>query len=367
MAQTCSRTWPQLVLLGMSVTCLLGLGCRAGPDGPEPGLAGIPTELAKVSHPDYTIAPPDVLLIDAVTLIPRPPYRIAPLDGLLIRATRPVEKEGKEDGGALIPGQPIDGLYRVEADGTVNLGFTYGSVQLRGLTIPEARTAIKAYLEKRVKGAFDVMVALAESRALQQIRGEHLVRQDGKVTLGTYGSVYVAGLTTSEAKDVIEQHLSRYLLDPEISLDVAGYNSKVYYVIFDQDGFGEQVIRLPITGNETVLDAIGELKGLPPGTDRRRIWVARPSPADHNCSQLLPVDWQAITKGGMTATNYQLLPGDRVYVSMDRWIAADSYLAKVFAPIERVLGITLLGSSVVHSIGTPLGFGTVVGGVGVVR
>ena len=30
--------------------------------------------------------------------------------------------------------------------------------------------------------------------------------------------------------------------------------------------------------------------------------------------QTLSVDWQAITQRGETATNYQILPGDRVYV-----------------------------------------------------
>src|SRR5207253_4279593 len=129
-----------LAFLACWVLCLVYTGCRTALPAPGRTPTDMPTELNKVAHPEYTLAPPDILLIDAVTLIPRPPYRIAPLDALLIRATRPVEKEGgKEDGGALIPGQPIDGIYRVEADGTVNLGFTYGSVQLRGLTIREAR------------------------------------------------------------------------------------------------------------------------------------------------------------------------------------------------------------------------------------
>ena len=57
------------------------------------------------------------------------------------------------------------------------------------------RKAITAHLKESYKVEFDLTVALAESRSLQQIRGEHLIRQDGKVTLGVYGSVFVAGLT----------------------------------------------------------------------------------------------------------------------------------------------------------------------------
>ena len=35
------------------------------------------------------------------------------------------------------------------------------------------------------------VVSLSQSRALQQIRGEHLVQPDGTVNLGTYGSVRI--------------------------------------------------------------------------------------------------------------------------------------------------------------------------------
>ncbi len=66
----------------------------------------------------------------------------------------------------------------------------------------------------------------------------------------------------------------------------------------------------------------------------------------HNgCNQILPVDWKAITMAGSTATNYQIFPGDRVYVSADCLITFDNYLSKVLAPVERVLGVTLLGTS----------------------
>ncbi len=347
-------------LLLFGCCCLLNAGCYTTPTSCRLGQSDTPTEKSMVIHPDYTIAPPDVLRVDAANLIPKPPYRIAPLDGLLIRVD--IVGAKPDEANQLQPGRPISGVYRVEADGTLDLGFDYGSVLLRGQTLPEAKKSIKAHLKQRFKVDFDVTVALAESRSLQLIRGDHLVRQDGKVNLGTYGLVTVAGLTTEQARRAIEEHLSAFLLDPEISLDIAGFNSKVYYVIYDMGLSGETVYRLPVTGNETVLDAISQIYGMPGGLSRKRIWVARPSPADHNSSQVLPVDWKAITMGGVTATNYQVLPGDRVFVALDPWIRADQVLSKVIAPFERIFGVTLLGNSVVHGISQPLG---VVGGTGV--
>ena len=210
--------------------------------------------------------------VDAANLIPLPPYKIAPLDGLLIRVTILDPKEGQKI-DELVKNQPINGLYRVEVSGEVNLGFDYLSVSLGGKTIPEATKIIETHLRTALQADFNVLVALVESRALQQIRGEHLVRQDGQVTLGIYGSVAVSGLTIKEAKLAIEKHLTEFLFEPAVSVDVIGYNSKVYYVIVDLGDAGKQVTRWPITGSETVLDALGQIKGLPAGTSSKRIWV----------------------------------------------------------------------------------------------
>jgi hypothetical protein len=64
----------------------------------------------------------------------------------------------------------------------------------------------------------------------------------------------------------------------------------------------------------------------------------------------MPVDWVAITTRGRTETNYQLLPGDRLYVKADCWAEFDTRLARVLAPFERVFGFTLLGSGTVFTI-----------------
>jgi polysaccharide export outer membrane protein len=311
-----------------------------GPGPGEPfanGGGDIPREITMVSHPPYTIAPPDFLTIDAVRLVPRPPYRLEPLEVLLIQAAKP------------LPGELISGPYVITPEGTINLGYSYGSVRVQGMTIDQAQIAIRKHLGL-VLTQPDVVVSLAQIRGMQQIRGTHLVRPDGTISLGSYGSVYVAGMTVGQARCVIEKYLGNYFVNPQLSLDVEAYNSKFFYVIFDGGGFGQQAIRLPVTGNETVLDAITQVGGLAPISSKKRIWVARPAPPGVGCDQVLPVDWQAITEGGSTATNYQLFPGDRVYVAANRLIAFDNYLSQVLAPVERIFGITLLGATTVQTL-----------------
>src|SRR5262249_10592287 len=153
---------------------------------------------------------------------------------------------------------------------------------------------------------------LSQGRAAQRISGPHLVQPDGAISLGTYGRVPVTGLTLTEAKAAIEAHLSNHLLGPEVSIDVQGFNSKIYYVVLDRGSAGQTVIRLPVTGNETVIDAIAQVYGLTVVSSQNRIWVSRPRP-EGGC-EVLPVNWRAVVEGGNPGTNYQLFPGDRVYV-----------------------------------------------------
>jgi polysaccharide export outer membrane protein len=304
-----------------------------------------PRELEKITHGEYIIEPPDELLLDAIRVIPLPPYRINALDQLYIQSNRS------------LPDEPIAGAYQVEPEGVVKLGPNYGTIYVADMTLDEAGKAIEEQLKKLIKDPATVTVSLAQSRALQQIRGPHLVKADGTVSLGLYGSVRVAGMTVPEARAAIEGHLSQYLLRPEVSVDVAGFNSKVYYVVTDGGGLGEQVARLPSTGNETVLDAVAQIGGLSGVSSKKRIWVSRPSPAGACVPQVLPVDWCAIVRGGMAATNYQLLPGDRVYIMADPLVTTDTVLGRIIAPMERLFGFVLLGNSVVTSIKNPNGAG----------
>lgn len=309
---------------------LLMTGCHFGgkahhmPPGPPPDM---PRELSKVVLPTYTIEPPDVLSIEAIHVVPRSPYALRTGDAVGVNAL------------GTLPDAPINGVFPIQPGGIINLGVPYGAVQVTGKTAEEAQVEIQQILAQHVKEP-SVSVSLVEMAGKQQIAGEHLVGPDGNVTLGSYGSVNVVGMSLSQAKGAIEAHLSRYLEDPEVAVDVFAYNSKVYYVITEGAGLGDGVTRFPVTGNETVLDAIANINGLTE-VSSKKIWIARPVP-ESDQMQMLAVDWKGVTAGGTARTNYQILPGDRVFVAEDRHVAMDTKLGKLFAPWERMMGFTLL-------------------------
>jgi polysaccharide export outer membrane protein len=199
-----------------------------------------------------------------------------------------------------------------------------------------------------------VVVEVLEALPGRPITGERLVRPDGTITLGFYGEVYVAGLTIREAKEKIVLHLRKYLTDeilgliePEdgqwrtippgdsdrVFIDVVAYNSKYYYVQGDVGTPG----RLPITGNETVLDAINAAGGLIPTSSPQNIHLVRPAPPGACCEQILPVNLAAIVNKGDPTTNYQLMPGDRLVVYRDPIVRTTLFIDRLAAPFLTVI------------------------------
>jgi polysaccharide biosynthesis/export protein len=226
-----------------------------------------------------------------------------------------------------------------------------------------------------------VLVEVLEALPGRPISGERLVRPDGKISLGFYGEVYVAGLTISEAKEKVIYHLRKYLSDeglgllemeegtdgisqPKVDkdgkpllikdfkdcdrvfLDVTAYNSKNYYVLGDVAAPG----RLPVTGNETVLDAIEFAGGLLPTAASQNIRLVRPAPPGACCEQILPVNLAAIMSGGDSTTNYQLMPGDRVVVYRDPIVRTTIFIDRLAAPFQTVLNTILQYSFTARSL-----------------
>ncbi|MGE0374283.1 MAG: polysaccharide biosynthesis/export family protein, partial [Planctomycetaceae bacterium] len=266
----------------------------------------IPRELSKVSFPTYRVEPPDILLIESGLITRGEHEKLKRGEEVIVQVENGVPLEVDPDIPPLqmdaemplqVAFRVVNGPYTIDPDGTIDLGPIYGKVQVADLTLPEARMAVEAHLRRSVEeggvGLLNPRVALRLSavQGKQPISGEHLIRPDGTVSLGVHGEIYVAGMTLDDVKYQVEEILrSEGERDPQVSVDVLAYNSKVYYIIMEGGGYGEEVIRLAWTGNETVLDAIAQVQGLSQ-VSSKRIWIARPAPAGTNCGQILDVHW----------------------------------------------------------------------------
>ncbi len=144
----------------------------------------------------------------------------------------------------------------------------------------------------------------------QPVTGEHLVRPDGTLSLGEYGTLEVAGQLVAEIQKSVKRQLAARLpnaVDLDVDVSVVAHNSQSCFVIVDGGESGSNIHQMALTGNETVASALLDSEGTAKLALAGRVWVARRS-------KVLDVDWKAITQDGERATNYQLEAGDRIYV-----------------------------------------------------
>ena len=92
-------------------------------------------------------------------------------------------------------------------------------------------------------------------------------------------------------------------------------------------------------GKRTVVGIMPAQFDFPISTTRYDLWI--------------PIDWNAIVQCGKTSTNYQILPGDRIYMKAQPLITFTTVLERVIAPAERAFGVTLLGQETIRSFERP--------------
>lgn len=159
-----------------------------------------------------------------------------------------------------------------------------------------------------------LLVQPADLDAPVRLPPDQTILPDGTIDLGKYGRPVVAGHTVPEVEGLVQAIVkARSEKDKEqpvlINVRLVGRASKVYYVIGEVNAPGA----FPINGRETVLDAVIAAGNLTRKASQENIILSRPTAPD-GCRVVYPVCWQQIVQDGDTTTNYQIMPGDRIYV-----------------------------------------------------
>ena len=168
----------------------------------------------------------------------------------------------------------------------------------------------------------------------QEVSGQYTINKEGKIQYEFAGDVVLAGLTKEQAVDILAKKLSAYIIKPEISIKIIGYNSKIVYVIGEVARPG----RIPMHGDTiTVRDALLEA-GLPiigtSATDSASIFT----PAASGKVIRKKVNVEALLYKGDLRENYVLHPGDCLYVPATFLAKAMRYINPVTQPISAVAG-----------------------------
>jgi protein involved in polysaccharide export with SLBB domain len=158
-----------------------------------------------------------------------------------------------------------------------------------------------------------VLVQPAEVDSPVRLPGDQAVMPDGTISLGRYGPLGVAGLTLPQIEGEVRSRIEAQAPGKEIgaiTVRVVSRTSKVFYVLGEVNAPGA----FPLNGRETALDGLVAAGGLTDRASRRKIILSRPS-RPGGCRVVLPVCYNEIVQLGDTSTNYQLAPGDQIYVA----------------------------------------------------
>ena len=126
---------------------------------------------------------------------------------------------------------------------------------------------------------------------------------------------------------------------------MTAFNSKHYYVLGDVAQPG----KLPITGNETVLEALQYAGGFVHTADPKNVRLVRPG-RDGKPGKVYPVDLEAIQERGETATNYQMFPGDRLIVGRDEVVKKTAQISRTSTAIKDVIQSVLQEAFMVRAV-----------------
>ena len=192
-----------------------------------------------------------------------------------------------------------------------------------------AAPAAPTELERRplpayVLGPGDVvLVQPADHASPLRLPADQPVMPDGTIDLGAAGKLAVGGKTIPEAEALAAAAVAarpdgpvavaaggpRAAGPPAVTVRVVSRASQVFYVLGEVNAPGA----FPLQGRETVLDAVLAAGGLTPRASEGGVILSRPTrPGEPRA--VFPVRYAEIVQLGDTATNYQIAPGDRVYV-----------------------------------------------------
>lgn len=193
--------------------------------------------------------------------------------------------------------------------------------------IPEAIASLSHY----TIGKTDVLEITVMRHP--EVSGQFIVNNEGDIQYEFVGDLKVDGLTKDEARKLLSEKLSAYIIDPEITVKIVGYNSKIIYVVGEVGRPG----KIYMQGDTmTVHEALVEA-GLPllsAKTNAGRVIT----PSNAGTPFIRKVNVEKLLYHGDLRENLVMQPGDTLYVPPTFLAKTMRIIQPVAAPIGTAAG-----------------------------
>ena len=135
----------------------------------------------------------------------------------------------------------------------------------------------------------------------------YLVRPDGKVSFPMVGTIDTTGKTVGQFTQELENRLSEYLVNPDVSVNIVQWGTTRVFVLGEVNKPG----LYELTKSHRVIDAIGMANGFTKDAAKKKVYLVRDG-KEANTTKLNVNNF--LTKGDMTQ-NVVLKEGDCLYLT----------------------------------------------------
>ena len=164
-----------------------------------------------------------------------------------------------------------------------------------------------------------------------EVSGDFIINNEGKIQYEFVGDIKIEGLTKQEVADLLKEKLSKFIINPEVTVKIIGYNSKFVYVVGEVGRPGKISMHGDtILVREALIDAGLPLLSAKTG-DSRLI-----TPTDDGHPRQQKVNVEKLIYQGDLRENLVMQPGDTLYIP-------PTFLAKALRaiqPIAAPLGVS---------------------------
>lgn len=198
--------------------------------------------------------------------------------------------------------------------------------------------AAKAYADQTSKytlGATDEIEVTVLRHP--EVSNKYLINSEGKIQYEFVGDVLLAGLTKEQAAEMLAKSLSTYIVNPQVTVKIFAYNSKIVYVVGEVGAPGKIFMRGDtITIREALL-----LANLPllSGKISQALMF---TPSASGKVERRVVDVNALLYKGDLRQDYVMKPGDTLYIPATFWAKALRVITPVTQPVGQVAGAAAL-------------------------
>ena len=138
-------------------------------------------------------------------------------------------------------------------------------------------------------------------------REEIVVRLDGNISFPLIDDIVAAGRTPAQLKYEIQNRLSNFVSEPNVTVTVRSAASKRFYILGEVVNTGEY----PLTKKLSVLQAFAIAGGFTEWASKKEIFVFR---TENGKTKVIRVNYKKIVKGEDADLNVMLEPDDTIVV-----------------------------------------------------